>query len=778
MDRIRNLQLSELSKALTTKKAAQEILAKFLPSISQAQLNINQLNYRSQHLISKSLLPSDFKDWIPFESTGDGNCLFNSVSILLLGDESLNGVLRLLTVSELFAHSEFYANHPQLADTARASGYSIPAILNIFLSDQKAQDMYNGNENSAARAIEVLAKETAKPFVYSSQFHVLALASVLGKPIHSVYPDIPSSLSIKKAFHGVFYPREALLSDVSGSRQTSDLVAVMWTRIQRSPLHGWRPNHFVPLVKSSTCTPITSYASAVKYGRGMPYEASRGSRSPKPFQSLYDDTRTIKSKRSLSHADHTTSDSTLPAAKEHEFLPKAKNVSLKDFPSVAANQPRKDTSSTSSKTTTIPSVDYESTSSIYDTSIAENEEDRSSSPLPHPKRFASTSKEDEQSKKQFVPQTTKATTTFPKTKFNMYCRPKIHRRKRSSSAATPSIEIKLVDKSQVKRAESESAKFVSYFVSKTPKSSVDKESGQMTSDIPTPDCDSDFEEPEEVLPLVGPGLQWYYQKGANAVANLVRSGERMKNTVIKEDNKIKGLVRGTATGTLNQNVDVLVDKLSLAGSLKQQEHLSTMVSLGRYILENGLLVATQDLAKQYKKMKGLKESNCMESSRLLEIMSNHLNVVQIYIEGKGYITENRGKEVVQLVDSIQNVKRMDQKIVNNKVKQAIGGSYDTILEYLDSKRDRDTLNAVLAEITSANFMANLANVQDKRTFKRSKDLVNLNLELFQDMKKSLEQVKTTLTGEAERRKKNRMLQNMKLEKLRHVFRGRGRYLKS
>ena len=296
----------------------------------------------------------------------------------------------------------------------------------------------------------------------------------------------------------------------------------------------------------------------------------------------------------------------------------------------------------------------------------------------------------------------------------------------------------------------------------------------MTSDIPMPDCGSDFEEPEEVPPLVGPGLQWYYQKGVNAVTNLVRSEERMKNTVIMEDN----IFCGTATGTLNENVDVLIDKLSLAGSLKQQEHLSTMVSLGRYILENGLLVATQDLAKQYKKMKGLKESNRMESSRFLEIMSKHLNVVQIYIEGKGYITENRGKEVVQLVDSIQNVERMDQQIVNNKVKQAIGGSYDTILEYLDSKRDRDTLNAVLAEITSANFMANLANVQDKRTFKRSKDLVNLNLELFQDMKKSLEQVKTTLTGEAERRKKNRMLQNMKLEKLRHVFRGRGRYLKS
>ena len=62
---------------------------------------------------------------------------------------------------------------------------------------------------------------------------------------------------------------------------------------------------------------------------------------------------------------------------------------------------------------------------------------------------------------------------------------------------------------------------------------------------------------------MGPGLQWYYQKGVNAVANLVRSEERMKNTVIIEDN----IFCGTATGTLNQNVDVLIDKLSLAGSL-------------------------------------------------------------------------------------------------------------------------------------------------------------------------------------------------------------------
>ena len=38
-----------------------------------------------------------------------------------VGDESLAALLRLLTVSELFDYSEFYANHPQIKDSAAAS---------------------------------------------------------------------------------------------------------------------------------------------------------------------------------------------------------------------------------------------------------------------------------------------------------------------------------------------------------------------------------------------------------------------------------------------------------------------------------------------------------------------------------------------------------------------------------------------------------------------------------------------------------------------------------
>ena len=43
----------------------------------------------------------------------DGNCLFNSGSVLMTGDEDLSAELRLLTAAELFLHVDYYAYHPR-----------------------------------------------------------------------------------------------------------------------------------------------------------------------------------------------------------------------------------------------------------------------------------------------------------------------------------------------------------------------------------------------------------------------------------------------------------------------------------------------------------------------------------------------------------------------------------------------------------------------------------------------------------------------------------------
>ena len=158
-----------------------------------------------------------------------------------------------MTVSELFAHSEFYANHPQIAEIEERSVYSSPVIFNIFLRDKEAEDTYRGQSANAARAVEILAQKTAKPFVYSSQFNILALATVLGRPIHSAYPDVPALRAIKNTLHELFYPRDELISvgRDCGSRphNETNIVSLIWTRMTPCPLSSWQPNHFVPLVE-------------------------------------------------------------------------------------------------------------------------------------------------------------------------------------------------------------------------------------------------------------------------------------------------------------------------------------------------------------------------------------------------------------------------------------------------------------------------------------------------------------------------------------------------
>ena len=88
MDALNDMQIMELSKALTSNDAAQEILVNFLPLVSgqfvQSQnVLLQKMIGRGEDTLTKSLLPADFKDWIPIKTTGNGNCLFNAASIAL-----------------------------------------------------------------------------------------------------------------------------------------------------------------------------------------------------------------------------------------------------------------------------------------------------------------------------------------------------------------------------------------------------------------------------------------------------------------------------------------------------------------------------------------------------------------------------------------------------------------------------------------------------------------------------------------------------------------------
>lgn len=186
----------------------------------------------------------------------------------------------MLTVSELFAHADFYAHHPQIKEFASTSGYSNAAIITIFLSEQKAINTFNGDFSKLVSAIQALAQQTAEPTVYSRQFHILALASVIERPIYAVYPDIPSAWAVKLACHGYFYPRKVFQSESNLETIKDDAIFVMWTRTDRMPLLGWVPNHFVLLQEASAIPSSTSYASVLAGNKPNQIRTSADIRTP------------------------------------------------------------------------------------------------------------------------------------------------------------------------------------------------------------------------------------------------------------------------------------------------------------------------------------------------------------------------------------------------------------------------------------------------------------------------------------------------------------------
>ena len=119
-----------------------------------------------------------------FRTTGNGNCLFNSCSLALKGDESLSVYLRCLTSIELFEHSEHYANHPIIFDEGRFGKLNENTIFSNLLS-HAAFALFQKDERLSAANAE--AAGVAVNIAFSSFLSLLAVSSVIEMPIESYY---------------------------------------------------------------------------------------------------------------------------------------------------------------------------------------------------------------------------------------------------------------------------------------------------------------------------------------------------------------------------------------------------------------------------------------------------------------------------------------------------------------------------------------------------------------------------------------------------------------
>lgn len=185
---------------------------------------------------------------ISFSASPNGDCLYNACSLALIGDESLSKNLRFLTSIELYRFSEFYAKHPHIESLWKAGG--LPK--DVKSKDSLMSQCFGENASWAFKkgqgwndSILIQAEENCNLGTWSPLICLMALTSVIGLTIESVFPDCNQE-STQRIFNGSMAPR------VKKSWFPASKVTILWSRIGTiNNAFGYKANHCVPLVEEA-----------------------------------------------------------------------------------------------------------------------------------------------------------------------------------------------------------------------------------------------------------------------------------------------------------------------------------------------------------------------------------------------------------------------------------------------------------------------------------------------------------------------------------------------
>ena len=171
-----------------------------------------------------------------FRSTGDGNCLFNSCSMLLGGTESLANLLRILSCIELHLNCDQYVEHPLFKDAHKRKSFSSSHFNSVFYASipnsvfDKINKMWSNADCVRETAIQMLDSDT-----YASFLVVLALPSVVGAPLR-LYTKVITDKRLMDLYNAVILP-------LTAAKESPEPLCIFWGSTKSSD----ELDHFVPL---------------------------------------------------------------------------------------------------------------------------------------------------------------------------------------------------------------------------------------------------------------------------------------------------------------------------------------------------------------------------------------------------------------------------------------------------------------------------------------------------------------------------------------------------
>nr|XP_046229831.1 vertnin [Scatophagus argus]XP_046229832.1 vertnin [Scatophagus argus] len=189
--------------------------------------------------MARGLYPGDAPvGLLPLNCKGEGNLLFDAVSMLLLGNNELSLELQVRTVVEMVLWKRYYLS-------GMIDSKMMLQAVRFSLCAEESEDMLNLPVTVLEAIFDADVKASCFPGSYANMWHVYALSSVLKFNIYSIYPMF--NHKIRPYFNRVIRPR----TWPSDSEPLT--LHVMWSgELQSQSL--FRPNHFVALVQRSDFT--------------------------------------------------------------------------------------------------------------------------------------------------------------------------------------------------------------------------------------------------------------------------------------------------------------------------------------------------------------------------------------------------------------------------------------------------------------------------------------------------------------------------------------------
>ena len=162
---------------------------------------------------------------------------------------------------------------------------------------------------------------------------------------------------------------------------------------------------------------------------------------------------------------------------------------------------------------------------------------------------------------------------------------------------------------------------------------------------------------------------------------------------------------------INGSLEETVDKVSVKwkeATGKDKEHIHAIWKVGRYIIKNGPLVMTQDIVKKYREIKQLNSKSNIISKEMYEKLIKYYPVEQLLVKERNFILERNFLAVVKAMQSCYQ-DGISHELLLSHVRNKIGPVYQKVLKYLDTKRHKDVITALLGKITSIRFSSTLEN---------------------------------------------------------------------